>query len=94
MTNPNHGAFASASPDTEKYDAWNQEGLTKREYFAATVDPCYDTGGINLELAEFVMGTELPKGVLNVNWKWWIKADAKYRVMLSDALIEALNETP
>jgi hypothetical protein len=29
MTHPNHPAFATGT------DNWNQEGLTKREYFAA-----------------------------------------------------------
>jgi len=91
MTNPNDTINVILNPTSGEVEC---SGLTNREYFAAMLNPNYDEGGISIYHAENVMGFPPPKNDPPANFKYWVKADAKFRVMLADALIEALNETP
>lgn len=71
----------------------DNNGLSKREYFAAMRKPPEHESVITKMVAEAVMGTPAPSGVLE-NIKWWIEAEEKIAVMHADALINALNEKP
>lgn len=95
MTNGNEPAFSKAaafSPNGAM--AKSQEGLTKREYFAAMRRPQEGESAISLLIARILMDSDPPKPLSIDTVKWWAEAEEKLSVIHADALIKALNEKP
>ena len=74
-----------------------QPGLTKREWFAGTllVDP---KEGLPEAQAKIIMGSAPPQWsgtAEDIEFvKWWLTAEARYRFMLADAMIEEGKRKP
>ena len=74
----------------------HQTGMTLRQWYAGQVQLPDD--GVSIPQATAIMGEDPPQWYGNATDDiacvlWWAKAEAKYRVILADAMIAALKET-
>ena len=72
---------------------WGESGMTLRDYFAVH-EPLDPNESIGTALAEQLVGSPLPRNedgtydALAVS-KYWARAEAEYRYMRADAMLEA-----
>jgi hypothetical protein len=93
-TNPNDAAFATSDNGTEYHTTWQgQVGLTKREYFAASVSfESNDFQFKDFESLKSFVGRSSDNVSAEEMIRIGAEAEAKIRVMKADALIEELNK--
>ena len=80
---PAHPAFAVVTHDTGDIVKNADQGVTKRDWFAAHSD-----SQLNMRTAIALMdGATVPLGAIAAA-KWWAVAEAKHRYLKADAMME------
>lgn len=80
---PANPSFATYAADTGDLVANADQGITKRDWFATMGD-----GQLSVPRALILMGYEVPADSAGA-MKWWATAEAKYRYLKADAMMEA-----
>jgi hypothetical protein len=65
--------------------------LSKRELIAAHIDISKDMENMSVGFFKQLMGRDIPTSEID-NFMWWAEAEAKIRVIKTDALLNELSK--
>lgn len=86
------GGPAFPCPEVRTHDTGDiisnaDQGVTKRDFFAAHVDIT-----LSMRTAHALMGTSIPTDTIG-EMNWWAEAEAKYRYLKADAMMRARKDS-